>query len=65
MLELETAVAGIGSVLVFNDGRGFQEGVDSMGMRVWDKGVDKRAPLGMRIKLPELIKLPKLEGAED
>ena len=47
MLELETAVAGIGSGLVLNDGRGFQEGVNGIGMGVWDEGfqagIDKGA----------------------
>ena len=69
MLELETAVAGIGSGLVLNDGRGFQEGVNGIGMGVWDEGfqagVDKGAQLGMGVELPELVKLPELKGAED
>ena len=69
MLELEMAVAGIGSGLVLNDGRGFQEGVHGVGMGVLDEGfqagVDKGAQLGMGVKLPELVKLPKLKGAEN
>jgi len=63
VLELETAVAGIGSGLVPNDGSGFQKGVDGMGMGVRDEGfqagVDEGAQSGMGVELPEL------KGAED
>ena len=63
VLELETAVVGIGLGLALNDGSGFQEGVDSVGKGVWGEGfqagIDKGAQLGMEVKLPEL------EGAED
>jgi hypothetical protein len=38
MLELEMAVVGVGSGLVLNDADGFQEGVDGVGMGVWDEG---------------------------
>ena len=63
VLELETAVAGIGLGLALNDGSGFQEGVDGMGMGVWNEGfqagIDEGCQSGMGVKLP------KLEGAED
>ena len=62
MLELETVVVGIRSGLVFDEGSGSQEGVDGVGMGVWDEGfqagVDKGAQSGMGVELPEL------EGAE-
>jgi hypothetical protein len=62
MLELEMAVAGVGSGLVPNDVSRFQEGVDGVGMGVWDEGfqagVDEGDQSGMGVTLPEL------EGAE-
>jgi hypothetical protein len=64
MLELEMAVAGVGSGLVLNDADGFQEGVDGVGMGVWDEGfqagIDEGDQSGMGVTLPEL----ELEGAE-
>ena len=38
MLELEMAVARVGSGIVLNDANGFQEGVDGVGIGVWDEG---------------------------
>jgi hypothetical protein len=62
MLELEMAVAGVGSGLVLNDSSGFQEGVDGVGMGVRDEGfqagIDEGDKSGMGVTLP------KLEGAE-
>ena len=63
MLELDVAVAGVGSWLAINDGDGVQEGVDGVGMGVQDEGsqagVDKEGDQsGMGVILPEL------EGAE-
>jgi hypothetical protein len=64
MLELEMAVAGVGSGLVLNDADGFQEGVDGVGMGVWDEGfqagIDEGDQSGMGVTLPEL----ELEGAD-
>ena len=63
MLELDVAVAGVGSWLAINDGDRVQEGVDRVGMGVQDEGsqagVDKEGDKsGMGVILPEL------EGAE-
>ena len=62
VLELETVVVGIRSGLVFNEGSGFQERVDGVGMGVQDEGfqagVNEGAQSGMGVELPEL------EGAE-
>jgi hypothetical protein len=62
MLELEMAVAGVGSGLVLNDAREFQEGVDGVGMGVRDEGfqagINEGDQSGMGVTLPEL------EGAE-
>ena len=62
MLELEMAVAGVGSGLVLNDAREFQEEVDGVGMGVRDEGfqagINEGDQSGMGVTLPEL------EGAE-
>ena len=62
MLELEMAVAGVGSGRVINDGsrvqEGVQEGVDRVGMGVRDEGsqagVNEEDQSGMGVTLPEL-----------
>jgi hypothetical protein len=58
MLELELAVAGVGSWLVVNEDDGLQKGVDGVGMGVWEEGsqagVEEGGQSGMGVALPEL-----------
>ena len=63
MLELDVAVAGVGSWLAINDGNGVQEGVDRVGMGVWDEG--SQAGVNEEGDQSDMgVILPELEGAE-